>query len=256
MNVSLVQLPIVWEDKAANFTQVEALLERSNFGGLIVLPELFATGFTMNAQAIAEDEGGETDRFLSNLAKSKSAHVIGGVAYNNGSEPPTNCATIAGPNGDILSRYKKTHPFTLGDEHQHYSRGNRVITTSIDGVTVAPAVCYDLRFPELFRKGAQQGAQLFVVIANWPAKRNSHWITLLKARAIENQAYVIGVNRCGEDPNLTYSGSSMLIDYQGEVVADAGTEAGVVEAEIDLAILQEWRDGFPALRDRHENLLG
>lgn len=251
MKVALVQLPIVWEDKAANFDLVDQLLSSTKFsksGGLIVLPELFATGFTMDANTIAEDQGGQTEAYLSKLAVEKNCHVMGGMAYTNGSEKPTNCAVLAEPDGQITCRYEKTHPFTLGGEHEYYSRGDQATIALINGITIAPAVCYDLRFPELFRKVS---AQVYVVIANWPSKRESHWVTLLQARAIENQAYVIGVNRCGEDPNLTYPGRTMLVDYQGEIVADAGSEAVALEAEIDVAALQEWRDGFPALRDRH-----
>lgn len=253
MNVALVQFPIVWEDKAANFDLVTQLLSTTEFtdpGGLMVLPELFATGFTMDADAIAEQVGGETETYLSKLAVEKQCHVLGGMAYRNGSDKPTNCAVLAQPNGNIACRYEKTHPFTLGGEHEHYSRGDQATTASVNDVTIAPIVCYDLRFPEIFRRTASE-AQVYVVIANWPSKRESHWVTLLKARAIENQAYVIGVNRCGEDPNLSYPGRSMLVDYQGDILADAGNETNVVEATIDLTALQEWRDGFPALRDRH-----
>ena len=253
MKVALVQLPIIWEDKAANFSQVDQLLA-TNFSdtdsGLIVLPELFATGFTMDAESIAEDIGGETEQYLSQLAKQKQCHVVGGMAYKNSAKKPTNCAVVANPDGEVTCRYEKSHPFTFGGEHEHYSNGDRAVATLINDVAIAPVVCYDLRFPELFRQVARQ-VQVFVVIANWPSKRESHWVTLLKARAIENQAYVIGVNRCGEDPNLTYPGRTMLIDYQGEIVADAGSEAGVVEAVLDLPGLQEWREAFPALQDQY-----
>ncbi|HKG80277.1 MAG TPA: nitrilase-related carbon-nitrogen hydrolase, partial [Pyrinomonadaceae bacterium] len=117
--------------------------------------------------------------------------------------------------------------------------------------TVSPFICYDLRFPEIFRAAVFQGAQLFVVIANWPASRVRHWITLLKARAIENQAYVMGVNRCGNDPKLSYSGHSMIIDPRGEVLADASEVEGVISAEIDAEALAQYRREFPFLNDIH-----
>jgi len=114
---------------------------------------------------------------------------------------------------------------------------------------VAPFICYDLRFPELFRASARRGAQLFAVIANWPLTRAQHWITLLQARAIENQAYVAGVNRCGRDPKLGYNGRSLIISPQGDILADAEDKECVISAELDLAGLLAWREKFPALQD-------
>jgi predicted amidohydrolase len=118
-------------------------------------------------------------------------------------------------------------------------------------VKVAPFVCYDLRFPEVFRSAVRKGAQVMAVIANWPAKRVEHWVTLLKARAIENQAYVIGVNRVGTDPKLTYPGRSLIVDPHGNVLADGGDKEAVIRAEIDAGVVDAWRRDFPALRDMH-----
>lgn len=258
MKVALVQSSIVWEDKEANFARIREMLENTSFpdgDGLIVLPELFATGFTMNSAQIAEADNGPTENFLIDLAREKSAYVIGGVAkINSNGRNPFNCSVITSPQGDIICRYQKTHPFSLGEEDDNYSKGNTIETVSIHGSTVSPAICYDLRFPELFRLASANGAEVFVVIANWPEKRNQHWITLLQARAIENQAYVIGVNRAGSDPNLSYLGSSIAVDYLGNIIADGGSEPGVIEAEIDITGLREWREHFPALRDIHGSL--
>ena len=257
MKVALVQYPIAWEDKEANFARVRELLSGTDFPegkGLIVLPELFADGFTMNSEAIAEPEGGSAESFLIRLAVDTSAHVIGGIARANASGLPSNCAVIASPSGEILCRYEKTHPFSLGGEGEHYRKGTVVETIEIEDTLISPSVCYDLRFPEVYRIGAHCGAEVYVVIANWPEKRNEHWRTLLRARAIENQAFVIGVNRCGEDPNLSYLGSSMLVNHMGEIVAEAPNEPTVIEGELDLASLREWRENFPALRDMHDDL--
>lgn len=250
-------MDIVWEDKPANFSLVREMLADTHFpdGGLIVLPELFATGFTMNSKAIVEDDLGETETFLIELAREKSAHVIGGVAKTESTgENPSNCSVVSSPDGEIICRYQKTHPFSLGDEHENYSPGNTVETVDFNGARFCPTVCYDLRFPELFRIGAEKGAEIFVVIANWPDKRNQHWITLLQARAIENQAFVLGVNRSGQDPNLGYLGSTIAVNFLGEIIADAGTTAGVVEADLNLDEVREWRANFPALRDIHGSL--
>lgn len=258
MKAALVQMPIVWEDKAANFSMVREMLAATSFSGkddLIVLPELFATGFTMNSEAIAEGDMEETESFLCDLAKEKSAYVIGGVAKKREAGlKPSNCSATASPTGEIICRYWKTHPFSHGEEDKNYTPGDVVKTLTIGDTVISPSICYDLRFPELYRLASSSRAEVFVVIANWPEKRNQHWISLLKARAIENQAYVIGVNRCGEDPNLVYAGSSMVVDCMGEIVADAESNSGVFEAELDIAGLRDWRAHFPALRDRHDSL--
>jgi predicted amidohydrolase len=151
----------------------------------------------------------------------------------------------------VVARYNKIHPFTLGGESQHYAAGEDLVLTEWAGCKVAPMICYDLRFPELFRSAVRRGAQLFTVIANWPVKREQHWVTLLQARAIENQAYVIGVNRCGTDPKHVYSGRSMIVDPHGNILAEIGNREGMIEAAIDVAALEAWRKDFPALQDIH-----
>jgi omega-amidase len=259
MNVVLVQTPIVWENKEANFAMAHEMLADVSCaeGSLIVFPELFAMGFTLKSREFAESDLGPTEQFLIDLAREKRSHVVGGMAtVHPDKNKPFNCSVIASPDGKILCRYRKMHPFSLGDEDKHYSAGDRVEILKIEGITVCPAICYDLRFPELFRAGSQRGAEVYVVIANWPEKRNHHWIGLLQARAIENQAYVIGVNRSGEDPNLVYKGSSMVVDYMGDIVADAGNTAKVIQTELNIDGLREWRANFPALRDRNPVLLG
>lgn len=255
MKIALVQTDIAWENKAANFKRVGDLLASRSFpgGGLIVLPELFATGFTMNSEPFAENDLEESESFMLKLAKEKGAHVAGGWIRRAGSGfKPANCASIASPQGKILCRYHKTHPFSLGGEHENYTRGKKIETVNVGGVQMTPTICYDLRFPETYRLGAQSGTQVFLVMANWPEKRIGHWTALLRARAIENLAYVIGVNRCGQDPGLSYNGHSVLFDFMGEIVAEAGAGEGVTEATINLQSLVEWRNYFPALRDMHD----
>jgi predicted amidohydrolase len=149
--------------------------------------------------------------------------------------------------------YTKLHPFSLGGEKQHYLPGRQVVTFAWQGFTVAPFVCYDLRFPEIFRAAARQGATLFTVIANWPISRAEHWITLLRARAIENQAYVLGVNRVGRDPNTRYGGRSILVDPSGIVRADAGDAATLLRFEIDANLVAQTREKFPFLSDRRSD---
>lgn len=252
MRVTGLQLDIAWEDKQANRLKVEELADQ--FGSesdLIVLPEMFATGFSMNAESIAEGESGETEQWLASFARKHRVATIGGnVRRGNSSSKHYNEALAYSSGGDLLCRYQKIHPFSLGDEHLHYAAGDEVKTFSLGEAVVAPFVCYDLRFPEVFRVASAGGANLIVVIANWPSKRIQHWVTLLQARAIENLSYVIGVNRTGTDPQLEYNGRSIIVDYMGEIIADAGSEGKGISADLDFAELARWREGFPALRDR------
>jgi predicted amidohydrolase len=149
----------------------------------------------------------------------------------------------------VLGRYVKRHPFRSAGETDHYAPGTEYLVLEWNGFRVAPLICYDLRFPESFRVCVCRGAELFVVIANWPAVRREHWRTLLAARAIENQAYVVGVNRTGGDPAHAYAGDSLIVGPHGEVLADAGPDEGTVAATPDAAALRAYRSHFPALRD-------
>jgi predicted amidohydrolase len=253
MKVYGCQFDIAWEDKAANFERVLALLAtaRPEAGSLVALPEMFSTGFSMRVPEIAETERQETAAFLSSLARAYQVFVIGGLVTQNEGGRGRNEAAVFSPGGQEIARYHKMHPFSFGGETRYYESGERPILFSWDDFTVAPFICYDLRFPEVFRTAVRGGAELMVVIANWPQPRESHWTTLLRARAIENQAYVIGVNRCGHDPKLTYSGRTMIVDPRGEALADAGSQETVLSADLNLSSLQEYRRQFPALQDMH-----
>lgn len=156
------------------------------------------------------------------------------------------------PDGSLLGRYVKMQPFLPGGEGEGHAAGSEVIIFPWGGFSVAPLICYDLRFPEHFRAAVRRGADLFVVIASWPVKRHHHWLTLLQARAIENLACVIGVNRTGTDPHLSYNGRSVVVSPHGHIIADAGEGEGVVTAKIDAAEVARWREQFPALRDMRQ----
>jgi omega-amidase len=231
LNVLGLQLDIVWEDKAANLEKIRHHLSVVRPGTLVVLPEMCLTGFTM---ADIEDTGEE-------LAKlSKDIRLLAGIKRNHRNE------AVLFENGREVASYAKMHPFKFAGES--VLPGTEPVVVDCGEFMLAPAVCYDLRFPEVFRASVQRGANLFAVIANWPTARLDHWLTLLKARAIENQSYVIGVNRCGRDPNVEYPGHSQIISPSGEVLADAAGESeGVVKAELDLLALQNYRQKFPTL---------
>ena len=259
MNIYCCQLDIVWEDKEANYRKVEALLAdaRPQRDSLVLLPEMFATGFSMNVASIAEDaEDGSTVQFLSRQAAKLGVFLVGGFATRGDDGMGRNLLAVFGPDGKRVADYTKIHPFSIGEENRHYAGGERVCTFNWSGSTVSPFICYDLRFPEVFRLGARAGAEVIVVIANWPQPRIEHWVTLLRARAIENQAYVAGVNRCGTDPKLVYPGRSIIVDPHGAILADAGSDERVISAAIDLSALRDYRKRFPALGDMRPTFLG
>src|SRR5205814_2098629 len=192
MQIAAVQFDIAWEDREANYARVRALLAESppQRGALVVLPEMFATGFSMNVAAAAE--GADRPQFARQLAREHGVYLVAGIATRASagahSATDANCGrneSIAfDPAGEIVARYTKLHPFTLGGESKCYPRGDQIVTFTWHEFTVATFVCYDLRFPEIFRHATRRGATLMTVIANWPHARIHHWVTLLQARAI------------------------------------------------------------------------
>lgn len=253
MRVYSVQLNTVWENKKATYERARHLVLAAKpvAGSLIVLPETFSCGFSTNLSVTAQGDGAEDDAFLASLAKETSCTVMGGVVSLISPTKGRNESVTFKPDGSLLVRYGKIHPFSMGGELEVHQPGTEIVAFNLNGFTVAPFVCYDLRFPEIFRSAVDKGANLFVVIANWPVKRDQHWLTLLQARAIENLAYVVGVNRSGTDPNFYYSGRSAVVNPHGIIISDAGGEEHVVVTELELPIVEEWRKNFPPLRDRH-----
>jgi len=257
MHAHLVQFDIAWEDRAANHGRVREMLGAAPLerGDLIVLPELFDVGFSLDLDA-AIDARGQTLEYLTELARDTGCTVHGGRAVADPDEPgkARNEAVVVSPDhDDPVCVYHKIHPFSYGREPESYNGGAAL--THYDWVSgdaslrVCPAVCYDLRFPELFRAGARAGAEAFVLGANWPDPRQAHWRALAIARAIENQAWVIAVNRCGDDPHLSYAGGSIVVDPKGQVAGELGTEEAVLSTGIDPDLVRSWRETFPCLAD-------
>lgn len=252
LTLHCVQSSIIWEDKPANFERVRSLVRTASpeQGGLIVLPEMFATGFSKNLQATAEPAGGPTELFALDLARETGCAVMVGLTcIDPGSAKGRNISLTVSPDGKTLAKYAKRRPFTLGGEHTVHSPGQEATVFEWQGFVIAPLICYDLRFPELAREAVAKGANLLVYTASWPIKRTQHWVTLLQARAIENLAWVAGVNRTGTDLEFTYPGRSMVIDPQGVIVADAADREQVVTCTIQKEVAESWRRDFPALRD-------
>ena len=241
----------VWEDKPANYAKASAMLDMASPmpGSMVVLPEMFPTGYSNNLAVTAKDEPFLTDTFLGNLAKNYKCWILSGSVRGETKEMGENIAVTFNPEGKRISSFTKLHPVKYYGEDKSYAPGTAVQTFKCNDFSVSPFICYDLRFPEVFRIAAFQGATLIVVIANWPAIRIDHWEILLRARAIENQAFVVGVNRCGKDPNLEYPGRSLILDQQGRFLAEANDSECVISADLDLNALNDWRDHFPALDD-------
>jgi predicted amidohydrolase len=251
MKLLAVQHDIQWEDKEANFAKVRKLVENASpaTGGLVVLPEMFATGFSTRLEVTKEERQGPTAAFLRSLADETGCAVMGGYVQATTGGLGQNVVLCVAPDGQELAHYVKQQPFTLGGEREVHAPGCEPCVFDYAGMRIAPLICYDLRFPELARATVALGAEVLVFIASWPVKRAQHWVTLLQARAIENQAWVVGVNRCGTDPHFLYPGRTLVVDPHGNIIADAADREQVLQAYLDPAVVRQWRAEFPALRD-------
>ncbi|MGH7131112.1 MAG: nitrilase-related carbon-nitrogen hydrolase [Phycisphaerales bacterium] len=250
MQAHLLQPDTAWEDPAENFRRADALLASAPVspGDLAVLPELFDTGFSFNL-SVTTDTQGRTLDYLQRTAARLKITLVGSRSVMGPAGKAFNRCTIADASGKVICEYDKIHPFTFGRENEHYVGGDTVRTFRHEGTTICPTICYDLRFPELFRLGMLARAEVFTVIANWPAPRAFHRRALATARAIENQAIVLCVNRAGRDPHLSYEGCSFAIGPKGDTLAELGSAPGVLSVQLDLAQLHAWRAEFPAWRD-------
>ena len=257
MKVAAVQHDIVWLDREANFARLGAMIAEAAGNGarLVVLSEMFSTGFAMGeqwAEQLPEPFDGPSSQFLSLMAQRHDVYVAGSCPElprdATRGALPANTLVIAAPDGSA-HRYDKIHPFTYGGEDRWFRAGNSTLTVDIDGLSVSGFVCYDLRFADHFWRLAET-TDLYVVPANWPSARAEHWSTLLSARAIENQAFVMGVNRVGSGGSLDYAGGSRIIGPFGEILADAGSLETIVFAEVTHEAVAETRRKFPFLRDR------
>lgn len=253
MNLVLgLQLDLAWEDAEANGRRLSDWLASRELapGSLVAVPEMFSSGFSFNPAVAAQPVAGATEVLLCGLARRHAVWLVAGLAVDYKGDLPRNEALVISPEGGVVARYAKQRLFKPGGEGGHYAAGNSPVAFTWSGIKVGLFICYDLRFPELFRVAAERWRpELFVVIANWPEGRASHWTRLLQARAIENQAWVLGVNRIGSDPVQRYGGGSLVVNPWGDVVADAGGGEGWVEAPLDLEAQRRYREKLPFLAD-------
>lgn len=252
IELAAIQHDIVWETPAETMALVRPLiLDAADEGAeLISLTEMWSCGFSMNTAVVAEAPDGPTASFMHEMAAETGCWIAGSVPeHTDGYDRPTNRFVLAGPDGED-HRYSKTKPFSFAGETRHYAAGEPVAPIEVHGVRITPFICYDLRFADLFWDAAAD-TDLYLVPANWPGVRREHWMALLRARAIENQAYVVGVNRVGSGDGLDYTGDSRIIDPLGEVVGEGPAgEVTTLRAAIDAAHVADVRNRFRFMADR------
>ncbi len=251
MKIALVSMDQVWECKVENLKLCETYIQKASDEGvdLIVFPEMTLTGFSFNVSKVAEDkENSFTVAKFSLLAKKYSISILFGVVFKG--DLASNNAIMIDRDGEIIETYVKIHPFTYAKEDSYFSEGDRVVTCKLHGLTIGLTICYDLRFPELYSILADS-CDLIVNIANWPAKRVDHWNCLLKARAIENQRFIVGVNRVGTDGNkLQYCKSSQVINANGDTVKVSRSWKNMDICDLDINFTTEYQKTFNTYGDR------
>jgi omega-amidase len=249
LRVTLVQQPLVWQNPAANRNAFESLLAPlAGKTDLVVLPETFTTGFSMEVERVGEPAGGPSVQWIQHLSARLDAAVTGSVITEEGGKY-FNRLLWTTPGGALRS-YDKRHLFRMGREHQHFTPGHAVWSVEWRGLRICPLVCYDLRFPVFSRRRPDLEYDVLVYVANWPAARTYAWSQLLKARAIENQSFVIGVNRVGADgAGIDHAGDSVANDFLGMPLASLGNVPSVTTVALDGAALRAFREKFPAQLD-------
>ena len=248
-----LQLDLIWEQAEKNRSQISRLLDQYQAeADLIVLPETFTTGFSMQPGPVSEGTDGPTLRWMQKLAEERKAIVMGSMITHEGDKYFNRMLVVN--SAGLLTHYDKRHLFRMAGENASFSEGKKKVIFNCKGWKVCPMICYDLRFPVWSRNrnlgGGQMEYDLLLYVANWPAPRAHHWQSLLKARAIENQAYVAGVNRVGKDQNgLQYSGNSMILNHFGEVIASRSGQPGILAAELESQPMTNYRSSFPIWQD-------
>lgn len=254
LKVTLIQSELFWEDIASNLTgfdnKINAIEEDTH---LIVLPEMFSTGFTMNAAALAQDMKGSAVKWIKEKSTEKNVDIVGSIIADDGGKF-FNRLLWAKPNGEIFT-YDKKHLFRMAGEEKIYSAGTKNITVELNGWRIRPFICYDLRFP-VWTRNMKNRFDAAIFIANWPERRSAHWKALLQARAIENQCYMIGVNRVGTDGNgLSYSGDSSIIDPWGNIIFQKSNQTCIHTSELSYDVLKTSREDFPVWMDADNDII-
>ncbi|WP_239614257.1 carbon-nitrogen family hydrolase [Cohnella mopanensis] len=259
LRLAIVQMNIEAGNPDANFAKMKSKLEEaaalSPKPDLIMFPEMWNTGYALTEiMSLADPDGSRTKEAVSNFCREHRVNVLAGSIAQLRGEAVTNTIHIFDRDGSIIAEYSKIHLFQLMNEHLHLEAGDALGNFELEGTPAAAMICYDIRFPELARKLALGGAKILFVPAEWPHPRLHHWRTLLQARAIENQMYVISCNTVGESGGSNFFGHSMVIDPWGEVIAEAAEEETILTADINLALVDEVRGRIPVFADRRPSL--
>ena len=254
LTITLIQTELVWENIPANLAMFDEKIDRiSEKTDVIILPEMFTTGFTMNVERMAESMNGSAVAWLIAKAGQKQAHILGSVMIKEDNQY-FNRLVWAKPDGAILT-YDKKHLFRMAGEHKVFSAGNRHLTVEVNGWKLRTFICYDLRFP-VWSRNIGNAYDVAIYTANWPARRAHHWKLLLPARAVENQCYVIGVNRVGADGNgCAYSGDSSVIDPVGNIIYQQTDAPCIYTTKLEYAKVKEFRETFAAWQDADNDML-
>ena len=250
MKISIAQMHIAWEDKKANWIKCEAFMQQAKSEGsdVIFFPEMTLTGFSMNTKVTADMEHETVDHLRQLLQKYSLAVGVGWVKRNDEVQKAENHYTVLDANGHILSDYVKIHPFSYGGENMYFTSGDSIKYFQINEFTCSNFICYDLRFPEIFQIASER-ADLIIVPANWPRARENHWRVLLQARAIENQAYIVGINCVGDINGTDYSGCSMVVSPSGEILCEEKDNEKLMTVAIENNVAKI-RQQFPVKQDR------
>jgi predicted amidohydrolase len=254
LTVTLVQTELVWEDIDANLAMLDHKLDGIETDtDLIILPEMFTTGFSMNAPKLAQGMDGSAVAWMLKTAAKKNADITGSIIIQSDGKY-FNRLIWARPNGKLFT-YDKRHTFRMLDEHKVYSPGDRNMTVALKGWKIRPFICYDLRFP-VWSRNIDNQYDLAVFVANWPEKRALHWKSLLTARAIENQCFIVAVNRVGTDGNgNAHSGDSSVIDPLGDILFQKTGEEALHTATLSHDVLETFREDFPAWMDADRDIV-
>ncbi len=248
LNITIVQTKLYWEDINSNLGHFDSVINKiSSDTDLIVLPEMFTTGFTMNAEKLAQTMNGKSVSWMKQKSKETKTDITGSLIIKEDKKFFNRLVWVK-PNGKLFF-YDKKHLFRFSSEEKIFTPGSKRIVINLKDWRICPFVCYDLRFP-VWTRNYHKTYDIAIFVANWPVMRSLHWKTLLAARAIENQAYIIGVNRVGQDGNnIDYSGDSSIIDPGGNIIFQKSFESCVHTETIPFKPLQEYRDKFPAWKD-------
>jgi predicted amidohydrolase len=245
--ISAIQFDIAWEDKEANFRKLESLLKNiPSDSGVILLPEMFTTGFSMNSRVLAETMSGSTVEWMKKISISLDKVIAGSlIIYENNKY--RNRFLWVQPDGK-MEFYDKKHSFSPGGENENYTNGTKRAVFDFKEWKIFPSICYDLRFPYWLKNDLNY--DILINVANWPKIRAVHWKTFLRSRAIENQAFAIGINRIGIDGrNIEYSGDSAAYDFDGNILTQLGNTEGIITTSFNKNNLMEYRNKFPFLKD-------